>query len=113
MTPIIIKSSFWPLYFAGQCLWPFIIIRKKYVKEDGNIPVRLLRHEVIHFWEAKKWLVFPWYIAYMLHFGWNFLKLFKVGDSYRTVWAEKLAYGEADNPDFLPKYLEDFVKANS
>lgn len=42
-------------------LWPFILYRRGF---EDNIPLRC--HEHFHWWQALRWGVIPWYLAYLL-----------------------------------------------
>jgi hypothetical protein len=59
---MIIKSQLPALFKAwGLTIWPFIIIVPEQI---DNLP--LIAHEEVHLKEQARWLVIPWWVAYLL-----------------------------------------------
>jgi hypothetical protein len=59
---MLIKSRLPALFNAwGLTIWPIIFIVPKQIK---NLP--LIAHEKVHLKEQARWLVIPWWIAYLL-----------------------------------------------
>jgi len=57
---MIIKSSLPKIFGAsGLTIWPFIFM----VNPDDQ---PLVAHEKVHFAEQARWLVLPWWVAYLL-----------------------------------------------
>ena len=62
MIKIIVDHLPWPFpkYVDAVTLWPFIIY-KRGIEDD----LALQAHEMYHFNEQKRWLLVPWFIAYI------------------------------------------------
>ena len=79
--PIEIISKWVPFKAHAITLFPFIIYKKGY----ENSPC-LRVHERFHWYQARKWGVLPWYLAYLL------LLLVYIGRPSREHPLEKPAY---------------------
>lgn len=79
---------------AAITLWPFIFL--KY--HAYNSP-ELINHEKIHLQQQAETLVIPFYAFYVLNFIFNILTMNKL--PYRRLQAEKEAYANQDNLEYL------------
>jgi hypothetical protein len=97
MKPRIILKRWWiplPLpSYDGITIYPFIFVRRDTSK-------KLLRHELIHFWQVRKTGWFRFYGMYI----WDALR-----KSYRDIPVEKEAYEHQHDEDYLPPDLEALV----
>ena len=86
---MVIKSNWFTsmLGILGIALYPFIIIKKNYRKED-----ELINHERIHIVQQLEMLVIPFYIVYLYY---------NVTRGYRNNPFEIEAYANDDNLDYL------------
>lgn len=58
--PLLIKVKYLPFNYSGLSIYPFIIIQK------NKLNFKLLKHEYIHFLQAKRQYVLLFYIRYMI-----------------------------------------------
>jgi len=59
---MIVKSRLPALFGAcGLTVWPFIFIVPSCIED-----LPLIEHEKVHLKEQAKWLVLPWWVAYLL-----------------------------------------------
>ena len=75
------------LGILGIAIYPFIIIRKNYRKED-----ELINHERIHIVQQLEMLVIPFYLVYFYY---------NITRGYRNNPFEIEAYDNDDNLDYL------------
>lgn len=64
--------------------------------------LKLINHEVIHFWQQIECFIIMWYVLYVLNYLWN--RLFKKMSnyfSYINVCFEKEAYANEDNFSYV------------
>ena len=63
MRPIEVTSRWFPLpkRVKAITLWPFVVYRAGHTPSDG-----LRAHERVHFDQATRWGVLPWYLAYLV-----------------------------------------------
>jgi len=77
-------TIFWlPEGIAAITLWPVILYRRTY-----RTDISIRAHEFIHWYQALKWGVIPWYITYLV------LKVFYRGRPIFDHPLEKIAYKE-------------------
>ena len=91
----IVTASFIP--YAGMALFPFILLRKKELKED----IVLLNHEKIHLAQQKELYILPFYIFYLMNYLYNLLVFFNHRKAYRNIIFEREAYAMEKNADYL------------
>lgn len=80
--------------FMGITLYPFVFLRK-------GVGEVLIRHEIIHCWQVQKEGWFKFYLKYLWH---------AIIHAYRRIPAEKEAYRNAEDPNYLPENLEKLVQ---
>ena len=90
--PIELVSPWLPKGIDAIMLFPFIFYRKGYA---DNMPLR--SHEYYHWYQAKKFGVFPWYLTYV------FLMVVYLGRSKVSHPFEKMAYAEQAEVEHLIK----------
>lgn len=87
--PIYIHNRYFPVgKFFGLTLWPFIFLRSDYL---GDMR-RLIRHETIHWQQARSWGVIPWYIFYIAQWLYNLIRYRDAHKAYQELEFEALAY---------------------
>lgn len=74
--------------FTGICLWPFIIIRKKTLKNDHVF----MNHERIHLRQQAEMLVLPFYLWYGVEFLFRLFQYKNKYEAYRNISFEREAY---------------------
>lgn len=90
---IICKYLVWP-GAAGWACWPFIIFRA----EKYATPKRV-NHERIHLAQQREMLVVPFYLAYVLNFIWNLIRMRP--RPYRDIKFEREAFQNEADPTYL------------
>ncbi|MFN8354657.1 MAG: hypothetical protein U0Y10_09435 [Spirosomataceae bacterium] len=81
----------------GMALFPFVLIRKKNPSEV------LLNHERIHLYQQVELLIIPFYIWYVLEYGWHRLKGKRHYEAYRSISFEEEAFAHDQDADYLQK----------
>ena len=95
MKPLIIIAPF--MKVDGMALWPFIILREPSFKNDTV----LIRHEMIHLRQQLETLILPFYLAYLLNYLFNLLRLKDHNLAYLNIVFEKEANENEANPVYL------------
>lgn len=116
MKPIVIfndkflDSVSWFMRVGGIALFPFIILREKR-KKDKFLYV-LINHETIHFKQALELLVIPFYLLYLLFWGFNLFKYkFDTDKAYKNIPFEKEAYANELDRNYIDnRKLYSWVK---
>ncbi|MBZ0327012.1 MAG: hypothetical protein K8F54_05360 [Altibacter sp.] len=85
--------------FLGITLWPFIILKEKFLKEDKVF----MNHERIHFRQQAELLVLPFYLWYGIEFLLRWLQYKDRYQAYRNICFEREAYANEKDPDYLKK----------
>jgi len=81
---MVIKSNLPKIFGAsGLTVWPFIFM----VNPDDQ---PLVAHEIVHFAEQIRWLVLPWWVAYLLSAA------FRKGAEVRAYRAQIAAGGDIE-----------------
>ena len=83
--------------FNGITLWPFIIARKKRLKEDAVF----VNHEKIHLRQQAELLVIPFYLWYSLEFVFRIFQYKNKQAAYKNISFEREAYGHEKDPAYL------------
>lgn len=90
---------------AGITIWPFVILRKKYLTNTAYWKARskkTINHESIHIKQQEELLILPFYVFYILEW---FIKLFfyrfKAKEAYRNISFEREAYSNDTNENYL------------
>lgn len=81
----------------GITVFPFIFIQKNL--RDTTEVNTIINHETIHIQQQLETLIIPFYIHYILNFLFNILT--KKSEPYRNLQAEKEAYKNEKNLDYL------------
>jgi len=94
---IIIISQIKYFGISGITLFPFIILRDKSLKEDE----RIMNHERIHICQQLELLILPFYVLYLIEFGFGLIKFKSKQKAYMNISFEREAYKN----DYDFKYL--------
>ena len=93
--------------YVGLTLWPFILIKEGYLKED----VRLINHERIHLRQQIEMLIIPFYLWYVLEWVFRFIKYRDAKEAYLNLSFEREAYQQESNLEYLTnRSLFRFIK---
>ena len=85
--------------FDGVVLWPFIVVKRKELKDD---PV-FMNHERIHLRQQLELLIIFFFVWYFFEY---FIRLIKYRDSYKAynkICFEREAYKNERKPNYLKK----------
>jgi len=99
MKPKTIYVSWIKTPISGIMLFPFLLIRKN-LKGSGKAN-KIINHETIHFHQAIETLVLPFYIIYVINYLLNLLKYKNHNTAYKNILAEKEAFSNDSNLDYL------------
>lgn len=97
MKPIIVHIPW--MRPAGMALLPFILVRERKYQYD---PV-LINHELIHFRQQLEMLIIPFYVLYLLNYGFNLIKYRHHYTAYREMYYEREAYVNERDMEYLKK----------
>jgi len=93
--------------FRGISLWPFVILKNEYLKED----IFLLNHEKIHLKQQAELLVIFFYIWYGIEY---LVRIFQYKNrflAYRNISFEREAYQNEMNIEYTKtRKFWDFIK---
>jgi hypothetical protein len=81
----------------GLTLFPFIFVAEKSDLKDEI----LINHEKIHIHQQIELLVLPFYIWYLIDFGFQFFKYKNKNLAYRNICFEKEAYANEKKLNYL------------
>ncbi|MAZ72150.1 MAG: hypothetical protein CMC70_03290 [Flavobacteriaceae bacterium] len=85
--------------FNGIALWPFVILRKKELKEDA----RFLNHERIHLKQQAELLILFFYLCYGIEFLIRWFQYKNRKLAYRNISFEREAYANEKDLYYLKK----------
>jgi hypothetical protein len=104
---VVINKFLIPRGYRGLTLFPFVILRYEFDKEN----LVVLNHEKIHIRQQLELLILPFYVLYLGHFFINLIKYKDRNLAYRNIIFEKEAYANEKNLNYL-KYrrLWGFLK---
>ena len=85
--------------FNGMVLWPFVILKKKSLKND----LVFLNHERIHLKQQAQLLVLFFYLWYGLEFLFRIIQYKNRYKAYRNISFEREAYAHEKDLDYLKK----------
>jgi hypothetical protein len=94
---VIINKFLIPKGYKGIALFPFIILKNNFDKQDKV----MINHEKIHIRQQLELLIFPFYILYGLNFLINLIKYKNRELAYRNIIFEKEAYANETNLSYL------------
>ncbi len=83
--------------FSGVCLWPFVIVKDKALKEDSYF----INHEKIHLRQQIEMLVLPFFVWYFIEYFFRFLKYGNAFLAYKNISFEREAYSQEMKQDYL------------
>ena len=83
--------------YNGITLWPFVIVRHKFLCEDGCF----LNHERIHLRQQLELLIIPFYIWYGIEFLVRWITYKNRYLAYRNISFEREAYFNENNLVYL------------
>jgi hypothetical protein len=81
----------------GMALFPFILVQRP------NPSARLINHERIHHRQQLELLILPFYVWYLLEYGYHRLRGLPHDDAYRAIRFEREAYRHDGEPDYLKR----------
>ena len=93
---MIIIANIFTGRFRGITLFPFIILKDKYLKLNSV----LVNHEKIHLTQQSEMYVLPFYLFYVVEF---LIKKMYYKDAYMNISFEREAYDNQSNMDYLKK----------
>ncbi len=86
-------------HFVGLALWPFIVVKDSFLKDDETF----INHEKIHIRQQAELLVLPFYILYFAEYIIRVLQYRNSQQAYRNISFEREAYYNEDDLDYLKK----------
>lgn len=93
----------------GITLFPFVFVRDKSELKDKV----LVNHEKIHIRQQFELLILPFYIWYLLDFGFQYYKFRNRNEAYLNIVFEKEAYSNENNMDYLrERSVWNFLRYN-
>ncbi len=84
-------------HFVGIALWPFIVVKDSFLKEDEAF----INHERIHIRQQAELLVLPFYILYFTEYIIRLLQYRNSERAYRNISFEREAYYNEDDLYYL------------
>lgn len=85
--------------FNGITLWPFVVLRKREMKEDAV----MLNHEKIHLRQQIEMLVLPFYLWYVIEFLIRWFQYKNRHTAYRNISFEREAYSFQNNFKYIKR----------
>ncbi len=82
---------------SGMALFPFIVLRKKQLKQDKYI----MNHERIHLRQQLELLIIPFYIVYLAHYLFNLIRYRNHKKAYYQIVFEREAYAMDQDMNYL------------
>ncbi|OED37752.1 hypothetical protein AB832_04940 [Flavobacteriaceae bacterium (ex Bugula neritina AB1)] len=105
--PILVNKYLIGRHFVGIALWPFIVIKNQYLKDDEIF----INHEKIHLRQQAELLVIPFYILYLIEYIIRLLQYRNSQEAYRNISFEREAYEQEGDLSYLKdRRLWSFVK---
>ena len=96
---VVVNKFLLARHFDGVVLWPFVVVRRKELKND---PI-FMNHERIHLRQQLELLIIFFFVWYFFEY---FLRLIKYRDSYKAyskICFEREAYRNEKNLGYLKK----------
>jgi len=105
--PILVNKYLIGRRFVGIALWPFIVIKSPYLKNDKIF----INHEKIHLRQQAELLVVPFYIMYLTEYVVRLLQYKNSHEAYRNISFEREAYEREGDLFYLKdRKLWSFIK---
>ncbi|GAA4275861.1 hypothetical protein [Aquimarina mytili] len=86
-------------HFVGLALWPFIVVKDSFLKDDEAF----INHEKIHIRQQAELLVLPFYILYFAEYIIRVFQYRNLQLAYRNISFEREAYYNEDDLNYLKK----------
>ena len=96
---IVVVGNLIPNGFDGLCLFPFLLLRDKKMRESKI----LINHEKIHLKQQLELLLVIFYLWYVLEFLVRWAMYGSRHAAYRAISFEKEAYANETNLNYLKK----------
>ncbi|MBP2831556.1 hypothetical protein J8281_05085 [Aquimarina sp. U1-2] len=84
-------------HFVGLALWPFIVVKDSFLKEDEAF----INHERIHIRQQAELLVLPFYVLYFIEYVIRLCQYQNSQRAYRNISFEREAYYNEDDLYYL------------
>lgn len=94
---LIVSKYLIPRGYRGMTLYPFVIIKNLFDKENRV----LVNHEKIHIRQQLELLILPFFILYFLEYLVRLLQYNNKSEAYRNISFEREAYGNENNLEYL------------
>nr|WP_026451253.1 hypothetical protein [Aequorivita capsosiphonis] len=94
---LIVSPRFLRKNFIGISLWPFVVLKHHYLKEDTVF----LNHEGIHLRQQLELLLIFFYLWYSVEFLFRWVQYRNRNQAYRNISFEREAYQNEENPKYL------------
>ena len=85
--------------FTGITLWPFIVVKRKELKQDEV----LINHEKIHLRQQIELLIIPFFIWYGLEYLIRLIQYKNRREAYFNISFEREAYANEKDLNYLKK----------
>ncbi|HEX8531826.1 MAG TPA: hypothetical protein VF646_17455 [Cytophagales bacterium] len=83
----------------GMALFPFILLKDARDRQDAC----LIRHERIHLRQQLELLIVPFYLWYLLEYGWHRFRGMGHHGAYLRISFEREAYQHDRDPGYLAR----------
>ncbi|WP_299312797.1 hypothetical protein [uncultured Aquimarina sp.] len=105
--PIVVNKYLIGRHFVGIALWPFIVVKDHYLKDDKVF----INHERIHLRQQAELLVIPFYFVYFTEYIIRLLQYRNSQVAYRNISFEREAYEMETELSYLKnRKLWSFIK---
>jgi len=94
---VIVTKYLIPKGYNGLTLFPFVMIRNDFDKENKV----LINHEKIHIKQQIQLLILPFFIWYLLEFLFRWIQFKDKNKAYRTISFEREAYANERNLNYI------------
>lgn len=94
---LIVTKYLIPKGYNGLTLFPFVMIRNNFDKENKV----LINHEKIHIKQQVQLLVLPFLIWYVFEFLFRWIQFKDKNTAYRNISFEREAYANEQNMNYL------------
>lgn len=101
-----LDSISWFFRVGGIAIFPFIILREKYLDDSEfwvNRHKKIINHETIHFQQAIELLIIPFYILYILEYALKALYYLDIEKAYMNISFEREAYANEYDYSYLQR----------
>ncbi len=95
--PVIVNKYLIGRHFVGIALWPFIVVKESFLKQDEAF----INHERIHLRQQAELLVVPFYFLYITEYIIRLIQYRNSQQAYRNISFEREAYFNEDDLYYL------------